>query len=132
MSSNNNPAILNASDLNDNFKSVSTSIPMTGFNDIPVLSSYPVSWKKTLCVSTFFLLLGGCFIVLIYLCVKVDWIVSFVGNYSVSIPALGDLQGSFWIKEEVKLDLGLSGQLASMKPKSMLWNQTYLDLESSK
>ena len=68
---------------------------------------------------------------LIYLCVKVDWIVSFVGNYSLSVPALGGLEGSFGVKEEVQLNLGLSGQLASMKPKSISWNQTYLDLESS-
>ena len=44
---------------------------------------------------------------------------------------MGGLKGSFGIKEEVKLDLCLSSQLASMKPSSVLWNQTYLDLESS-
>ena len=87
--------------------------------------------RKKYVLAPFFLLLGGCFIGLIYLCVRVEWIASFVGNYSVSIPAVGDLKGSFGIKEEVKLDLGLSGQLASMKPSSVLWNQTYLDLESS-
>ena len=103
---------------------------MTELNDLPLLSSHPTSWKKKLYAGTLFFLLGGCIIAIIYLCVRVEWIASFVGNYSVSIPAVGDLKGSFGIKEEVKLDLGLSGQLASMKPSSVLWNQTYLDLES--
>ena len=129
--SSDNLAILNASNLDDSFKSVSMSIPMTGCNDVPLLSSYTVSWKKKLCAGTLFLLLGGSLFGLIYLCVRVEWIASFVGNYSVSIQALGDLKGSFGIKEEVKLDLGLSGQLASMKPSSVLWNHTDLDIESS-
>ena len=106
-------------------------IPMTGFNDIPLLSSYPTSWKKKLCAGTLFFLLGGCIIAIIYLCVRVEWIASFVGNYSVSVPAVGDFKGSFGIKEEGKLGLGLSGKLASLKPSSVLWNQTYLDFETS-
>ena len=55
---------------------------------------------------------------------------SFIGNYSVSsMPAIGDLSGSFKIKEGVKLDL--SGKLATLKQSSVLWDQTYLDLETS-
>ena len=133
MSYSENPAILNSSDLDDSFRSVSMSIPMTGCNDneVSLLSSYTVSWKKKLCVSTRFLLLGGCLFGLIYLCVRLELIASFIGNYSMSVLAVGDFKSSFEIKEDVKLDLGLPGQLASMKPSSVLWNQTYLDLESS-
>ena len=56
---------------------------------------------------------------------------SFAGNYSLTVPAVGDFNGSFGIKEEGKLGLGLSGKLAALKPSSVLWDQTYLDLESS-
>ena len=56
---------------------------------------------------------------------------SFAGKYSFTVPAVGDSNGSFAIKEEGKLGLGLSGKLAALKPSSVLWDQTYLDLESS-
>ena len=134
MSSNNtaNPAILNtSSDPNDSFKSISTCISLNDLHNVPVLPSYPAptSLKKKLCISAFFLLLGCCFIVLIYLYVKMDWMISLAANYSLNIPALGGLEGSFETKEELQYDLGLSGQLASMKPKATsLWNQTYFDI----
>ena len=124
------PAILNASYLDDSFKSqVSLSIPMTGLNDSPVLSSHPTSWKKRLCVIMLLLILGGFFATLVYICIKVEWMASFVGNYSVSVPAIGDLSGLFKIKEGVKLDL--SGKLAALKPSSVLWDHTYLEIETS-
>ena len=124
------PAILNDSDLNDSFKSqVSMSIPMTGLNDLPVLSSHLTSWKKKLGAGILLLLLGDFIATIVYLCIKVEWKASFVGNYSLSVPAVGDLNGSFEIKEEVKLDL--SGKLAALNPSSVLWDQTYLDLETS-
>ena len=102
---------------------------MTGLNDPPVLSSHPTSWKKKLCASILLLILGGFLATLVYLCIKVEWMASFIGNYSLSVPAVGDLSGSFKIKEEAKLDL--SGKLAALKPSSVLWYQTYLDLETS-
>ena len=129
MSFNNSPAILNTSDLNDSFKSVSMSIPMTGLNDPPVLSGHPTLWKKKLGAGILLLLLGGCIAAIIYLCIKVEWMASFVGNYSLTVPALGGFNGSFEIKEEGKLSL--SGKLASLKPSSVLWDQTYLDLQTS-
>ena len=108
MSYSENPAILNSTDLDDSFRSVSLSIPMTecNDNDVSLLSSYTVSWKKKLCVGTLFLLLGGCLFGLIYLCIRLELIASFVGNYSMSVLAVGDIKGSFDIKEGVKLDLG--------------------------
>ena len=132
-----NPAILNiSSDPNDSFKSVSTCISLNDLNHVPVLPSYPapISLKKKLCISVLFLLLGCCLSVLIYLSVKVDWMISLAGKYSLNVPALGGLEvkRNFEAKEELQLDLGLSGQLASMKPKaSSLWNQTYLDIGQS-
>ena len=116
------PAILNFSKLDDSFRSVPLSIPMTGCNDndVSLLSSYTASWKKKLYVSTLFLLLGSHLFGLIYLCVRLEIIASFVGNYSLSVPSVRDFKGSFEIKEGVQLDLGLSGQLASMKPASVL------------
>ena len=130
-----NPAILDiSSDPNDSFKSVSTCISLNDLHNVPVLHSYPapISLKKKLCISALFLLLGCCLSVLIYLSVKIDWIISLAANYSLNIPALGGLEGSFEAKEELQFDLGLSGQLASMKPKAtFLWNQTYLDIGQS-
>ena len=130
-----NPAILNiSSDPNDSFKSVSTCISLNDLHNVPVLPSYPapISLKKKLCISALFLLLGCCFSVLIYLSVKIDWKISLAVNYSLNIPALGGLEGSFEVKEELQFDLSISGQLASMKPKATsLWNQTYLDIGQS-
>ena len=130
-----NSAILNiSSDPNDSFKSVSMCISLKDMHNIPVLPNYPAptSLKKKLCISAFFLLLGCCFIVLIYLSVRIDWIISLAVNYSLNIPALGGLEGSFVVKEELQFDLDLSSQLAFMKPKAtFLWNQTYLDIGQS-
>ena len=126
------PAILNLSDLDESFKSpASLRIPMTGLhdNDLPILSSHPTSWKKRMCVSILLLILGGFLATLVYLCVKVEWMSSLIGTYNLSVPAIGDLSCSFKIKEEVKLDL--SGKLAALKLKSVLWDQAYLDLETS-
>ena len=75
------------------------------------------------------LLLGGSIAAIIYLCIKVEWKASFAGNYSLTVLALGGFNGSFQIKEEGKLSL--SGKLASLKPSSVLWDQTYLDLQTS-
>ena len=126
-------AILNLSDLDESFKSpASLHIPMTELstdNQLPVLSSLSSPWKKRMCVSILLLILGGFLATLVYLCVKVEWMSSLYGNYSVSVPAIGDLSGLFKIKEGVKLDL--SGKLAALKPSSVLWDQTYLDLEMS-
>ena len=47
---------------------------------------------------------------------------SFAGNYSLTMPAVGDFNGSFEIKEEGKLGLGLSDKLAALKPSSVLWD----------
>ena len=56
--------------------------------------------------------------------------ISLAGDYSLNVPGVGGFEASFKVKEVLNLDLGLSGQLAKMKPKaSFLWNQTYLDLE---
>ena len=127
MSLNDSPDILNVSDLNDSFKSVSTSIPRTGLNDLPVLSSHPTSWKKKLGAGILLLLLGGCIVAIVYLCIKVEWMASFTGNYSLTVPALGGFNGSFEIKEEG--EFSLSGKLASLTPSSVLWDQMYVDLQ---
>ena len=54
---------------------------------------------------------------------------SLYGTYNLSVPAIGGLSGSFGIKEELKLDL--SSKLAVLKPKSVLWDQAYLELKTS-
>ena len=130
------PAILNASDLNDSFKSVSNDnslvIPMTGLDDSPVLSGHPNActlWKKRLVAFILLLLLGGCIVAIIHLSIKVEWMASLVGNYSLTVPAVGNFNGSFEIKEEG--EVSLSGKLASLKPSSVLWDQTYMDLQMS-
>ena len=54
---------------------------------------------------------------------------SLVGNYSLTVPAVGNFNGSFEIKEEG--EVSLSGKLASPKLSSVLWDQTYMDLQMS-
>ena len=130
-----NPAILNiSSDPNESFKSVSTCVSLNDLHNVPVLHCHPAptSLKKKLYISVLFLLLECCLSLLIYLSIKVDRMISLAGNYSLNVPAFGGFEGNFEVKEEQKLNLGLSGQLAAMKPKaSSLWNQKYLDIGQS-
>ena len=51
------------------------------------------------------------------------------GNYSLSVPILGHVNGSFELKEES--EISLSGKLASLIPSPSLWDQTYIDLQIS-
>ena len=137
MSSNDSPAILNVSDFNDSFKSVANdnslvSIPMTGLDSSSVLSGHPNAgtlWKKRLVFFILFLLLGGYISAIIYLSFRVKWVASLAGNYSLTVPVLGGFNGSFEIKEEG--EVSLFGKLASLTPSSVLWDQTYVDLQMS-
>ena len=131
MSSSDSPTILNASDLNDSFKSVSNdnslvSIPMTGLDNSPALSGHPNAgslWNKRMGAFILLLLLGGCISAIIYLSIKVEWVASLAENYSLTVPVLGGFNGSIEIKEEG--EVSLSGKLASLTPSSVLWDQTY-------
>ena len=137
MYSSDSPAILNVSDFNDSFKSVANenslvSIPMTGLDSSSALSGHPNAgtlWKKRLGFFILFLLLGGCISAIIYLSFRVEWVASLAGNYSLTVPVLGGFNGSFEIKEEG--EVSLSGKLASLTPSSVLWDQTYVDLQMS-
>ena len=137
MSSNDSPAILNVSDFNDSFKSVTNdnslvSIPMTGLDSSSALSGHPNAgtlWKKRLVFFILFLLLGGCISAIIYLSFRVEWVASLTGNYSLTVPVSGGFNGSFEIKEEG--EVSLSGKLASLTLSSVLWNQMYVDLQMS-
>ena len=132
-----NPAILNLSDPNDtSFNSVLSGVPLNNLNNIPELhgssENSGTSLKKKLYSCIILLLLGGCLSVLIYLCLRIDGVVSLAGEYSLDIPGIGGFGASFKVKEVFNLSASLSGQLAKMEPKApFLWNQTYLNLEQS-
>ena len=129
------PAILNVSDFNDSFKSVANdnslvSIPMTGLDGSSELSGHPNAgtlWKKRLGAFILLLLLGGYISAIIYLSIKVEWVVSLTGNYSLTVPVFRGFNGSFEIKEEG--EVSLSGKLASLTPSPALWDQTYVDFQ---
>ena len=137
MAPSDHPAILNVSDLNDSFKSVANdsafvSIPLTDLNGSSVLSSHPnpgTHWKNKLSVFILLVTLVGCISAIIYLSLRVEWVASLTGNYSLSVPVLRNFDGSFEIKEEG--EISLSGKLSSLTPSSALWDQTYVDLQGS-
>ena len=107
-----NPAILNiSSDPNDSFKSVSSDVPLNDLNNVPELHSHSAqtSLKKKLYICVLLLLLGGCLSELIYLSIKIDWVISLAGDYSLNVPGIGGFEGNFKVKEVLNLDLGLSG-----------------------
>ena len=60
---------------------------------------------------------------------KVQLMANLTGNYSLSVPVLGHLNGSFELKEQS--EISLSGKLASLIPSPTLWDQTYVDLQMS-
>ena len=51
------------------------------------------------------------------------------GNYYLSLPILGQVNGSFELKD--KSEISLSSKLSSLIPSSSLWDQTYVDLQMS-
>ena len=136
MSSSDSPAILNVSDFNYSFKYIANdnslvSIPMTSLDD-SVLSGNPNTstlWKKRLGAFILLLIIGGCISAIIYLSIRVEWMANHAGNYSLIVPVLGNLNGSFEIKEQG--EVSLSGKLASLTLSPMLWDQTYVDLQTS-
>ena len=134
---NSTPAILNLSDPNDtSFNSVLSGVPLDNLNNIPELPSNSedssTSLKKKLYPCVLLLLLGGCWSILIYLCLRMDGFVSLSGEYSLNVPGIGGFEASFKVKEVFNLSADLSGQLATMEPKApFLWDQTYLNLEQS-
>ena len=129
------PAILNVSDLNASFKSIANesafvNIPLADLNGSSVLSSYQnpgTSWRNKLSLTILLVTLVGCISAIIYLCLRVEWVASLTGHYNVSVPVLGNIEGSFELKEEGALSL--SGKLSSLTPSSALWDQTYVDLK---
>ena len=129
------PAILNVSDLNASFKSVANesafvNIPLADLNGSSELSGYQnpgTHWRNRLSVTILLVTLVGCISAIIYLCLRVEWVASLTGHYNVSLPVLGNIEGSFELKEEG--ELSLSGKLSSLTPSSALWDQTYVDLK---
>ena len=129
------PAILNVSDLNASFKSVANesafvNIPLADLNGSSVLSSYQnpgTSWRNKLSLIILLVTLVGCISAIIYLCLRVEWVASLSGQVNVTLPVLGNVEGSFTLKEEG--ELSLSGKLSSLTPSNALWDQTYVDLK---
>ena len=129
------PAILNVSDLNASFKSVANesafvNIPLADLNGSSELSGYQnpgTHWRNRLSVTILLVTLVGCISAIIYLCLRVEWVASLTGQVNVTLPVLGNVEGSFTLKEEG--ELSLSGKLSSLTPSNALWDQTNVDLK---
>ena len=128
-------AILNVSDLNASFKSVVNEsafvdIPLADLNGSSELPSYPNSsthWRNRWSLTILLVTLIGCISVIIYLCVRVEWVASLSGQVDVTLPVLGNVTLNVTLKEEG--ELSLSTKLSSLTPSNALWDQTYVNFK---
>ena len=126
-------AILNVSDLNASFKSVVNEtafveIPLADQNGSSELPSSPDSsthWRNRWSLILLLVSLIGCITVIIYLCVRVEYVASLSGQVDVTLPALGNVTLNVTLKQEG--ELSLSTKLSSLTPNNALWDQTYVD-----
>ena len=125
MALSNDVAILNISDANASFKSV---VNESSFIDVPLAvptgSSADANKikRKNLGLVLLFISLIGCASLLIYLCVRVDYVAHFSGQVDTNLPILGNVSFNVTLEGEVSL----SSKLASLTPNNTLWQQTYV------
>ena len=121
----NDIAILDISDANASFKSV---VNESSFIDVPLAvptgSSADANKikRKNLGLVLLFISLIGCASLLIYLCVRVDYVANFSGQVDTNLPILGNVSFNVTLEGE----LSLSSKLASLTPNNTLWQQTYV------
>ena len=125
MACSNDVAILNISDANASFKSV---VNETSFIDLPLAvpngSSADANINKRNKWGLILLLVSliGCVSVLIYLCVRVEYVANFSGQVDTNLPILGNVSFNVTLEGE----LSLSSKLSSLTPNNTLWQQTYV------
>ena len=118
-------AILDISDVNASFKSV---VNESSFIDVPLAvptgSSADANKikRKNLGLVLLFISLIGCASLLIYLCVRVDYVANFSGQVDTNLPILGNVSFNVTLEGE----MSLSSKLASLTPNNTLWQQTYV------
>ena len=119
----NDIAILDISDANASFKSV---VNESSFIDVPLAvptgSSADANKikRKNMGLVLLFLSLIGCASLLIYLCVRVEYVENFSGQVNTDL-------GNFSFNATLEGEVSLSSRLASLTPNTTLWQQTYLD-----
>ena len=125
MALSNDVAILNISDANASFKSV---VNETSFIDLPLAvpngSSADANINKRNKWGLVLLLVSliGCASLLIYLCVRVEYVANFSGQVDTNLPILGNVSFNVTLEGE----LSLSSKLSSLTPNNTLWEQTYV------
>ena len=117
-------AILDMSDNNTSFRSV---INESSFIDVPlgVANGSPKSdsgkiKKKKVGFVLFLLSLIGFASLLIYICVRIDYVANLSGQVTTDL-------GNFTFNATLGGGVSLSSRLASLTPNTSLWRQTYLD-----
>ena len=125
------PAILNISDFDTSFKSIcndSLNIPMDNVDGTEISnSSKTVTFWKKLLGFTLLLILVGLISAVAGLWLKVQYLANVTGNYSLTVPILGQVNGSFELNDQS--EISLSSRLSILPPSTYLWNQTYVDLQ---
>ena len=118
-------AILDISDINTSFRSV---VNESSFIDVP-LDTVPNGSsdsdsnkikRKNMGFALLFLSLIGCASLLIYICVRIDYVANFSGQVNTDL-------GNFSFNATMEGGVSLSSRLASLTPNTTLWRQTYLD-----
>ena len=118
-------AILDISDINTSFRSV---VNESSFIDVP-LDAVPNGSsdsdsnkikRKNMGFVLLFLSLIGCASLLIYICVRIDYVANFSGQVNTDL-------GNFSFNATLEGEVSLSSKLASLTLNTTLWQQTYLD-----
>ena len=118
-------AILDISDVNTSFKSV---VNESSFIDVP-LAAVPTGSsasdsnkikRKNMGFALLFLSFIECASLLIYLCVRVEYVANFSGQVNTDL-------GNFLFNATLEGEVSLSSKLASLTPNTTLWRQTYVD-----
>ena len=117
-------AILDISDINTSFRSV---VNESSFIDVPlgVANGSPESdlsniKKKKVGFVLFLLSLIGFASLLIYICVRIDYVANLSGQVTTDL-------GNFTFNATLGGGVSLSSRLAALTPNTSLWRQTYLD-----
>ena len=125
------PAILNMPDFDASTKSVcidSLNIPMDDVDgSVKSNSSKTVAFWKKLLGFILLLILVGLISAVVGLSLKAQYLANLTGNYCLTMPILGQVNGSFELQD--KSQISLSSKLSILQPSSPLWNQTYVDLQ---
>ena len=118
-------AILDMSDNNTSFRSVINEssfidVPLGVANGSPKSDSGKIKKKKMGFVLLLLLSLIGFASLLIYICVRIDYVANLSGQVTTDL-------GNFTFNATLGGGVSLSSRLAALTPNTSLWRQTYLD-----